>query len=141
MSVIVLLTTDTANSSSSRARWKPLSPNKAVQPSAQSTVLLRAFVFCSHWLTANVPLVTATIVSREKHKHVRRCNLVDSDADSRLATAIHFERAFGKSSVATNTNIFVKVTWSIATQTVDWRQRFASNERLASRGLHYHAST
>ena len=54
MLVIVLLTTDTANSSSNRARRKPLSPNKAVQPSAQSTVQFRVFVPCSHWLTAIV---------------------------------------------------------------------------------------
>ena len=30
------------------------SPNKAVQPSAQSSGLFRDFVTCSHWLTANV---------------------------------------------------------------------------------------
>ena len=29
----------------------------------------------------------------------------------------------------------------LATQAVDWRQRFASKDRVASRGLHYHAST
>ena len=34
-------------------------------------------------------------------------------------------------------------TWyrSLDTQTVDWRHRIASSGRVASRGLHYHAST
>jgi len=40
-----------------------------------------------------------------------------------------------------NTNTSATCLWSIATQAVDWRQRFASNGRVASRGLHYHAST
>ena len=40
-----------------------------------------------------------------------------------------------------NTNTSATCRLSIATQEVDWKQRFASNDRVASRGLHYHAST
>ena len=36
--------------------------NKAVQPSAQSTVIFRVFVPCSHWLTANVRLVSDAVL-------------------------------------------------------------------------------
>jgi len=39
------------------------------------------------------------------------------------------------------TNTSATCNGSIATQAVDWRQRFALNERVESRGLHYHAST
>ena len=85
--------------------------------------------------------MTATIGNRENRKHFRRRNSVDGYADCRLETAIHFEQAIGKSSVAKDSNTFVEATRSIGTQAVDWRQRITSNERLASRGLHYHAST
>ena len=40
-----------------------------------------------------------------------------------------------------NTSTSATWYWSIETPTVEWRQRFASSGRVASRGLHYHAST
>ena len=40
-----------------------------------------------------------------------------------------------------NTNTSATWYWSIAKQAVEWRHRFASKDRVASRGLHYHAST
>ena len=124
-----------------KKRHRGIATNKTVHRSIRSAVFDFRYLAGGCSVTVVVPLVTATIVSRKKtHKHLRRCSSVDCDAGGRLETAIHFERAIGKSSATKNTNTFVDVTWSIETQTVDWRHRITSSERWASRGLHYHAS-